>query len=212
MPGRSRSDLRPPSKAISWKVRKIFPRESFQILKNLLVKATASEEGPNLTDGEYLVLDQVHQNLTGMFPSQVYYIYAKQELISLLDVVEVLLGWKSSSKTRWSMIQDQVRYFQRKGFLPKEHAYFGWLGSWKVERLLVKVNRLLWRKPPEERRLGVGHRDTGTARDVSYDASPHWTEVGGKMTETDIRSPAELLEEQLLIMHCLGGSINLARL
>jgi len=209
-PGWSRSHLRSPSKTISWDVRKIPPKESFHILKNLLVKAVESDVFPSLDEAEYLVLFQCHENLTREFPSPTYFSYAKKQLINLLDVTECLLKWNSSSKTKWQMIRDQITIFKKMKVLPSGCAHFGWRGTWNVERFLVRINRNLRRKSPERRWMGVGHRDTGTARDVSYDASPHWSEVRTKMTSMDFSTASELLEEQLSLMGYNNGRINLA--
>jgi hypothetical protein len=159
---------------------------------------------------EYLVLFQCQENLRREFPSPTYFSYAKKQLINLLDVLEYLLKWNSSSKTPWQSIRDQIHIFMRMRVLPSGHDHFGWRGTWDVERFLVRINRNLRKKPPEKRWMGVGHRDTGTAREVSFDASPHWSEVRTKMTSLDFSSASELLEEQLSLMAQNNGRINLA--
>jgi len=71
-----------------------------------------------------------------------------------------------------------VNFLQSKGTLVQSHAYFGWLKNFgQLRRCFKSINRALWKKPQPKRWMGVGHRDTGTARDPAYDASPSWQEV-----------------------------------
>jgi hypothetical protein len=46
-----------------------------------------------------------------------------------------------------------------------------------TERFLSRKNRRLNKTHPELRRIGVGYRDKGTARESSKDGSPRWEDV-----------------------------------
>jgi hypothetical protein len=64
-----------------------------------------------------------------------------------------------------------------KGSLLSACAFFGRRTHFNVKCVLRKINRSLKKNPRPQRRIGVGYRDHGTARDVALDGSPSWQEV-----------------------------------
>jgi hypothetical protein len=86
-----------------------------------------------------------------------------------------------------SAIQDLARWYQEKKFLPSSHAYFGWTNLNKIQSFLRQRNRESERYRTRPKRfVGVGYKDSGSRKDVAFDASPSWQEVAshGRITES----------------------------
>jgi hypothetical protein len=76
-----------------------------------------------------------------------------------------------------------AQFLQRRYILPSFNAYFGWRKSTELGRFIGVQNRKLKdRRPRPTRFIGVGYKDSGTARNVSIDASPSWQEVASHNT------------------------------
>lgn len=73
--------------------------------------------------------------------------------------------------------------------LPSLHAYFGWWKTFQIKDWFRFKNRALSSKSSPKRFIGVGYRDSGTARDVAFDGSPTWQEVAGASVSFETQAP-----------------------
>lgn len=95
---------------------------------------------------------------------------------------------------------EQLRVFFLKPLLLSHFSYFGWRKSFNVKDFVKRFNRNQRRKPPPLRRIGVGYRDHGTARDVAYDGSPTWQEVASSgLNRSSISTKKTLSPEDVLL-------------
>lgn len=65
------------------------------------------------------------------------------------------------------------------------------------------------RKPKAKRRIGVGYRDKGTAKDTAWDGSPSWQEVAmsqssNSLDSESLRSKVERLQQDLAVLDIFG--------
>jgi hypothetical protein len=82
-------------------------------------------------------------------------------------------------------IREVALVYQRLGYLVTAHAYYGWLNTvGALSGALRSINRALRKKAPPKKWMGVGYRDTGTARDPATDASPTWQEVAANRSRS----------------------------
>lgn len=97
---------------------------------------------------------------------------------------------------------------QLKGLLSHGRGYFSAHIYYGIKEQRKKLYELFLKtrfpqKFPPKRHVGVGYNDKGTAKDVAFDGSPHWTEIAmdeNNETEAESRSErSDSLFKQLLI-------------
>lgn len=90
--------------------------------------------------------------------------------------IEVLLA---AYKNKWyeEKVLKELVNTKFKYYLSHPRTYFGWRHSWKVEHYVKRRNRLLEKKAPPSRFIGVGYKDKGTTRNVAWDGSLTWSEI-----------------------------------
>jgi hypothetical protein len=164
-------NLRLVSKDFSFRSKFSHANQAYLVLRFLLTKVF-DREG-TLDDMEeilfYETVDYLNQYRNDTFFNN------KRDWLSLKLLAEIKL-----SSPDWCNLRHfnaQVSIIRKQGVLLNPRAYLSLETKIRPERFIVRQNRLLRKDPPPLRYIGVGYRDKGTARVVSEDGSPNWTQV-----------------------------------
>jgi hypothetical protein len=168
-PQAQKSDL--VSGVFSFRCRFSHANQAYLTLRFLLTKVFAREI--TLTDLEeilfYETVDYLNQYRNENFFS------ARQGWLTLKLLAEIKLSspdWKSTKH-----LNAQVSILKKSGYLLSPRAFLSLETKIRPSVFLHRLNRTMRKKPPPERRMGVGYRDKGTARVYSSDGCPSWDEV-----------------------------------
>lgn len=153
-------------------------RERLLLVKMIFAKI--AWEGPDsLSQEEVAVLELSWERITAYSDPD----WVQNKTREWLVLEDLLVHFRD--RTRWFFgtldISKHAKFLVEKHCLPSAHAYFGWVKSHKISSYLKRTNRDLRRNSPPKRFIGVGYKDTGQCRDVSYDGSPSWQEVASGM-------------------------------
>jgi len=163
------------SKVFSFGLRKIPMREVLRLVRMLLAKVALEGIG-NLSEEERVILVYSWERITS-FTDISFQEKRDREWLPLEDLYFHITGDPKFWFFKTLDVNKHARSLQEKGTLPSSCAYFGWTKTHKFSSYLKRINRNLRQKPPPKRWMGVGYRDHGQCRDVSWDASPSWQEV-----------------------------------
>lgn len=159
------------SKDFSFRCKFSHANQAYLTLRFLLTKVFVREE--SLSELEeilfYETVDYLNQYRNDSF------FKAKDGWLTIKRFSEIKLS--SPDWYNHRHLNAQVSILKKSGFLLNPRAYLSLETEIRPERFLVRLNRSLRKSPPPERYIGVGYRDKGTARVVSEDGSPNWTQV-----------------------------------
>lgn len=161
------------SGAKSFRVRKLRPSEALKIVRFLLAKVVREQGISTLTPTEQVLLHASVEKLQS-FQRNIQWIQRNRDLLTGIATASWIFRMYSEGKEVPSFRIERVR---QSDWFPNDFVYFGWWIAAKKESWLISINRLLAKAPRPKRFIGVGYRDHGTRREVSYDGSPLWQDV-----------------------------------
>jgi hypothetical protein len=100
------------------------------------------------------------------------------KLLALLRLMSLHFQFRDKEFPNWAKAQQKI-LFSQVSLSPR--AELG-LGTSFIERFLKRTNRLLWKTPPPARYIGVGYRDKGAAKVLSYDGTPSWKDLAVRVS------------------------------
>jgi hypothetical protein len=115
-----------------------------------------------------------------------------KNVMQWLAAKQVFKIWKENAvQTNWGQATLRLLHKNCSFFLSPRAFLSQEISSSEV---LKRINRALYRKPRPPRRIGVGYRDKGTARQRHHDGSPSWEDVvAGSPDEVRKRDTDEAL-------------------
>lgn len=148
----------------------------------LVVLCDKTQKREKLTLPEELLFKELQLNF-GSIPKE--FLYKNYEFLQILYTL------RKNSKEFVEIVLDD---FRESGILPPSRVISSWKKeiSENFESFFISENPFLIPRPASKRFIGVGYRDKGTAREVSYDGSPSWQEVATSIT---MDQPFTRLEE-----------------
>lgn len=170
------------SKQFSFELRKKGLSESVQVCRFLLSKIVLKRNLKSLNPYEMAILlgswERIIKSKDISFQNTNIKLFSSFEyLIEMIGNTQVFDG---PHQNQWWLY-----LFKGLGF-NSLCPIFGWWKNFKLSDWLRSINRDLRKKARPKRFIGVGYRDSGTARDVARDASPKWQEVCGLIKEKNL--------------------------
>jgi len=167
------------SKEESFSIRITSPSQGFRILKFLMTKFYA--RGQRLDINEEIIINLVTDYFLNLRNKKFSNSLHANDKLAVMQLVKLFVSFRFREYPRWALAQ--IAILQKSKSLMSPRAFLSYKNQFSIPKLIKRRNRRLDSPPPPKTFIGVGYRDKGTAKVVSHDGSPSWSEVASETSK-----------------------------